>query len=151
MNQNEDKSTPKILVIDDDPGVLKVITELLNNAGYIAVGAKDGRDALKKLFTDPTWGEGKFPDLLIVDIMMPEMDGFQLCERVKNNPATRHIPFIFLTAKFDSETKAKAYLLGCFRYLVKPSSRKELLRSIDSCLKDRDQTRTLLAESNILG
>jgi len=143
-----EKLPPTILLVDDDPAVLDIISLTLRGAGYTVVTAKDGKEALVKLFSDPAWGENGFPDLILSDIMMPVMDGYEFCEKVKKNPKIRHIPFIFLTAKTATGDRAKALFLGCQRYLTKPSRRKELLQVVNDRLVDAEQTKALLAETD---
>jgi CheY-like chemotaxis protein len=144
----EEKRLPAILLVDDDPAVLDIISLTLRGAGYTVVTAKDGKEALVKLFSDPAWGENGFPDLILSDIMMPVMDGYEFCEKVKKNPKIRHIPFIFLTAKTATADRAKALFLGCQRYLTKPCRRKELLQVVNDRLVDAEQTKALLAETD---
>lgn len=144
----EEKRLPAILLVDDDPAVLDIISLTLKGAGYTVVTAKDGKEALVKVFSDSAWGENGFPDLIVSDIMMPGMDGYEFCEKVKKNPAIRHIPFIFLTAKTAPGDRAKALFLGCQRYLTKPCRRKELLQVVNERLVDAEQTKALLAETD---
>lgn len=144
----ETKSPANILLVDDDPMVLDVIALTLREAGYQVVTAKNGKEALVKIFTDPSWGETKFPELIIADIMMPVMDGYEFCERVKKNPTTRGIPFIFLTAKIGAADRAKGLFLGCQSYLTKPIRRGDLLRAVNERLVDAVQTKALLADAD---
>lgn len=142
------KSPAHILLVDDDPAVLEVISTSLKGAGYTVVAAKNGKEALFKMFTDSSWGENGFPDLIIADVMMPVMDGYEFCEKVKKNPKTRGIPFLFLSAKGGTADLARGLFLGCQRYLTKPCRRGDLLRAVNERLVDAEQTRTLLAETD---
>lgn len=139
--------SPAILVVDDDPAVVEAISLTLRGVGYTVVTAKDGKEALVKVYSDQSWREDGFPDLIVADIMMPVKDGYEFCEKVKKNPQTRDIPFIFLTVKYTPTDRAKALFLGCQRYLTKPFRRKELLQVVNDRLVDAEQTRALLAET----
>jgi CheY-like chemotaxis protein len=142
------KSPANILLVDDDSAVLNVISLTLKGVGYHVVTALDGKEALVKIFADPSWGEREFPDLILADIMMPVMDGFEFCEKVKRNPKTRGIPFIFLTAKTGTADRARGLFLGCQCYLTKPCRRADLLRAVNQRLVDAEQTKALLADSD---
>lgn len=133
-----------ILVVDDEPLVLQVLERELAQAGYRVVTARDGQEAIRKLYLDPVWGQDKFPDLIISDVMMPGIDGFHFCEKVKQNPKTRSIPFIFLSAKGGVAHKVSGFALGCQRYLVKPWTKDMLLKTVDLRLKDASQARKYL-------
>lgn len=132
-----------ILVVDDEPLVLQVLERELSQAGYRVVTARDGQEAIRKLYPDPFWGQDKFPDLILSDVMMPGMDGFQFCEKVKQNPKTRDIPFIFLSAKGGTAHRVSGFAMGCQRYLVKPWSKDMLLKSVDLRLKESAQAREI--------
>ena len=88
----------KILAVDDTPSNLEVITETLEDAGYQVATALDGNRALKRAYSYQ-------PDLILLDIMMPDIDGFETCRRLKSDPSTANIPVIFITALSDAETK----------------------------------------------
>jgi len=90
--------------------------------------------------------ERDHPDLIISDIMMPKMDGYEFCRRVKQNPELRGIPFIFLTAKTGSENRIQGYLLGAAKYITKPCNRQELLKSIDMRLNLAEKAKQLFAQ-----
>lgn len=109
--QPEDK--PRVMIVDDVPENLRVIIELLKDA-YHLIPLKSGKAALEKLNQDP------LPDLLLLDIVMPEMDGYELCTRLKSDPRTREIPVIFITAVSEAMDDAKAFELGAVDYVAKP-------------------------------
>ncbi len=142
------KNPASILLVDDDPSVLDIISLTLKGAGYDVATAKNGKEALTKILTGTDWGPSGFPDLIVSDIMMPGMDGYEFCEKVKKNPRTRGIPFIFLTAKGGTGDRAKGLILGCQRYLAKPCRRSDLLRAVNERLVDAEQTKALLAETD---
>jgi CheY-like chemotaxis protein len=142
----EAPSGPAILVVDDDEFTRNLVIQELREAGYVAVGAPDGQKGLIRLYTDQAWGESGLPDLIISDIMMPQMNGFTFCEKVKSFPQARPIPFLFLTSKGDALSRAHGLLLGCRHYLNKSEIRKHLLRVVSDCLLDAESLRSLLAE-----
>ena len=115
----------KILVVDDDPNIVKFVTLNLEEAGYLTVGASDGRNALEKLKKEAC-------DLAVVDIMMPYMDGLALTEILKRD---FDIPIIMLTAKRHIDDKAEAFKIGTDDYLVKPFEPRELLFRIEALLR----------------
>jgi putative two-component system response regulator len=104
---------PKILLVDDTSVNLQVLRQTLDGCGYRLLIAKDGRTALS--IVDKT-----MPDLVLLDIMMPEMDGYEVCRRLKAGESTRHIPVIFLTALADAEDEARGLALGAVDYITKP-------------------------------
>ncbi len=104
-----------ILVVDDTPDNLSLMSGLLKDDYKVKV-ANGGEKALRIAASAPS------PDLILLDIMMPEMDGYEVCRRLKNNPATRDIPVIFLTAKAEVEDEKKGLELGAVDYLTKPIS-----------------------------
>ena len=115
----------KILVVDDDSNIVKFVTLNLEEAGFLTVGASDGRNALEKLKKEAC-------DLAVVDIMMPYMDGLALTEILKRD---FDIPIIMLTAKGHIDDKAEAFKIGTDDYLVKPFEPRELLFRIEALLR----------------
>jgi signal transduction histidine kinase len=107
-----------ILVVDDQPINLKVIASVLSKEYSLSI-ANNGSNALKML-------EKGIPDLILLDIMMPEMDGFEVCKRIKENEKTRDIPIIFLTAKTDIEDIIKGFDYGAADYITKPFNPTEM-------------------------
>ena len=116
---------PSILVVDDDHSLLKMIEIILEHAGYEVTTADNGEDALQKTSEHP-------PDLIILDVNMPHMDGLEVCRRLKANPDTRLIPIIFLTADDFVEHKIAGFELGAHDYITKPFDSKEFLARIKS-------------------
>lgn len=137
-------NTLRILVVDDDSMVCRLVGDILIRQGYETQTAANAKEALEKIHAP---GHA-LPDLLVLDIMMPEMDGLELYEVLRKDPKTRHIPAIFLTAKGEDHARAKALMLGCFRFLQKPSSLKEISQSVNLCLTDAQQTQALLEETD---
>jgi len=135
-----------ILVVDDEAVILEVVEKELIQSGYKVVTARDGQEALDKIGQASEWGSNRVPDLIIADIMMPGMDGFEFCQRVKADPKLKSIPFLFLTVKNTPSDRARALILGCQRYVLKPFTRKDLLQAVNERLVDFWQTQSLLAE-----
>jgi two-component system sensor histidine kinase/response regulator len=113
-----------ILIVDDVPANLKVVTEELEARGYTALVARDGQEALER-------AEYVRPDLILLDIMMPGMDGLETCRRLKQNEATRDIPIIFMTAMTTTADKIKGFRAGAVDYVTKPLNPEEVLARID--------------------
>ncbi len=118
MNPTSDTQY-KILIVDDVPKNIQVAANILEKYGYQMAFAQDGPTAVAQT-------ENNHFDLILLDIMMPRMDGFEVCRRIKANPANRDIPIIFLTAKNDAESIVKGFALGAMDYLTKPFNGAEL-------------------------
>src|SRR6056297_2672090 len=112
---------PKILIVDDLPDNIHVLIGLLKDT-YTLVADGDGRQALQMLKKSP------LPDLILLDIMMPEMNGYEVCEQLRANPETRNIPIIFVTAMNEDEDEAEGLALGAVDYVLKPL-KPELLKA----------------------
>jgi CheY-like chemotaxis protein len=108
-----------ILVVDDNKENLKVVSNYLKTQGYNIALALDGTGALEIL-------KSTHIDLILLDIMMPEMDGFEVCKKIKKNPETKDIPVIFLTAKNETEDIVRAFREGGVDYITKPFRKEEL-------------------------
>lgn len=132
-----------MLVVDDEPLVRQTLELELKRAGYEVMIAADGKEALLAI-------QKKVPDLIISDIMMPTLDGYAFCRKVKDNPRTRTVPFLFLTAKSSQEDRIKGYLLGAHRYITKPTSKQDLLRAVDIRLKDASLAQGLMRQKSRL-
>ena len=117
---------PKIMIVDDDPNIRELVCVLLKDAGFEAREAKDGRDALQRM-TDEN------PDLAIVDLMMPNMDGYELCRKLRQY--YEDLPVLMLTAKADLPSKAKGFDAGADDYLTKPFEGAELLMRVRALLR----------------
>jgi len=115
----------KILVVDDDPHIRELVQVFLRNDGFEVIEASDGVEALSKL-------DSVKVDLAILDIMMPNMDGWELCQELK---ATFNIPVLMLTAKGETSQKLKGFQLGTDDYLVKPFEPLELVARVKALLK----------------
>jgi two-component system phosphate regulon response regulator PhoB len=118
---------PRILVVDDEPEAVELIEFNLKQSGYLVTTAGDGADALKKARTQT-------PDLVVLDVMLPEMDGFEICKTLRQDGATSKIPIIMLTAKAAEIDRVLGLELGADDYLTKPFSTRELLLRIKKIL-----------------
>jgi len=117
------------MVVDDDGLELQIIRDLLEDGGYRVITVTGGRQALDFLETD-----SRTIDAIILDVMMPGMSGYEICERLKSNPATRKIPVIFLTARIDAEDEARGFDVGAVEYIYKPVFGPILLRRMQALL-----------------
>ena len=117
----------RILLVDDDPSVLKVYTKRLEVAGYDVRWAVDGEEALDRVREQP-------PDLIILDIMMPKLNGYEVCARLKQGRTTSHIPIISFTAKGQPKDRMAGMPLGADAYISKSCSAEVLLEQIKAML-----------------
>jgi YesN/AraC family two-component response regulator len=129
----------EILIVEDNTQMLNFLIEIFSEKYEVRV-AQNGLDAVKQM-------EEKLPDLMISDIMMPEMDGAELCRRVKSTILTSHIPVILLTAKTGTENIIKGYELGADVYIEKPFNPSSLLLQVQNLLRTRDYNRQQFKES----
>jgi len=125
-----------ILIVDDIPQNIKVLGSLLRKEGFDVEFALNGQDAIR-------WVNDKAFDLILLDIMMPGMDGYEVCKLLKENTKTSEIPIIFLTAKTDSESIVKGFKAGAVDYLTKPFGADEMLARVHTRLELRSQRRQL--------
>ncbi len=114
---------PLILIVDDNPKNLQVLGNYLQKEGYLVEFAMNGESALD-------WIRKEEFDLILLDIMMPEMDGFEVYKIIKSDPVKQKIPVIFLTAKVDTESIVNAFDLGAVDYIIKPFNQKELIARV---------------------
>ncbi len=114
----------KILIVDDRFEVVELVKVTLEGEGYQTIDASDGREALEKI------GKEK-PDLILLDIIMPKMDGFEVLRNLKDDSNTKDIPVIMLTAKGQKVDRQKGEDLGAQDYIIKPFSPSHLLRKIE--------------------
>lgn len=135
------KST--ILVVDDTPANLQLMSGLLQDE-YKVKAATSGEKALKIAFTDPQ------PDLILLDIMMPEMDGYEVCKRLKADEKTNQIPIIFLTAKAETQDEALGLSLGAVDYITKPVSPPIAIARIKTHIELYRQKRELIESQRLL-
>ncbi|MTJ15236.1 hybrid sensor histidine kinase/response regulator [Anabaena sp. UHCC 0187] len=125
-----------ILVVDDSYTNLLIISDLLKYSGFDVSIASDGESALQQV-------ECKPPDLILLDLVMPGIDGFEICKRLKSNPTTSDIPVIFMTGMADTDSKVKGFELGAVDYIIKPFQATEVLARLKTHLQLRNLTKTL--------
>ena len=118
----------KILVVDDDLTLRKVLQNSLEQRGYQVISVGSGKDALAKFNQD-------VPDIIISDVSMPEMDGFEFCRQLRSQPSGKLIPFIFLSAKNELNDRVQGHTIGADSYLSKPFEMKELLANIEALIE----------------
>jgi len=122
----EQENRPVVLAVDDTPENLDVVKGLLTPT-YVVKAAVNGMMALKI-------AEKQTPDLILLDIRMPQMDGYEVCRRLKANEVTASIPVIFLTGESDAASESAASAAGAVGYITKPIDPDTLLAKIDACL-----------------
>lgn len=127
-----------ILIVDDTVASLKLASDILNAEGYQVRSAINGELAMESAINYP-------PDLVLLDILMPRMDGFQVCEKLKAHPNTRSVPVIFVSALPDTKDKVRGFGLGAVDFLTKPYQREELLARVRTHL-EVDRLRNHLEE-----
>jgi CheY-like chemotaxis protein len=110
----------KILLVDDVAANLRMLRDTLSPEGYEILIANSGEMALKAVADTP-------PDLILLDITMPDMDGYEVCLRLKKDPSTRHIPVIFITARNEMESLIDGFRAGSVDYITKPFAKEEVL------------------------
>ena len=125
LNSSNGYPVPSILVIDDDPDILEALSEILESEGFGIHQARNGLEALEVL-------EPLHPDLILLDLMMPLMDGWEFAERIRRRPDLAQIPVIVLSADRNIEDKARQ--LGAVGYLAKPFELSELLSLVQTSL-----------------
>ncbi len=113
----------RILVVDDEPVVVKTLSKAIRRQGFDVVSAADGEEALEKVRSTK-------PDLVILDIQMPKLDGTEVLQRIKGSPETASLPVIMLTAKAGDEDILKGYKYGANYYIPKPFKMDEVLKGI---------------------
>ena len=133
MSSNNAES--RILIVDDTPGNIEILATILGDQYNLSI-ATNGLDAL-------AIARAKNPDLILLDIVMPEMDGFQVCKMLKEDPATANISLVFVTAKSDPADEARGFALGAVDFFTKPVSRLVVLARVHSHLELRRQKKAL--------
>ena len=118
----------KILIVDDDRILRQVLQTSLEQRGYQVVSVDSGKEALRKFSQD-------VPDIIVSDVSMPEMDGFEFCRQLRSQTSGKLIPFIFLSAKNDLEDRIQGHTIGADSYLTKPFEMKELLANIEALIE----------------
>ncbi|MEB3884207.1 EAL domain-containing protein [Lyngbya sp. CCY1209] len=132
-----------ILIVDDNPNNIRVVFNFLKKSNFRVLVSTGGEDALRKT-------KEVTPDLILLDIMMPKIDGFEVCRRLKDNPETREIPVIFMTALAEIENKVEGFALGAVDYVTKPLQQEEVLSRVRLHLKLHDLNRSLQEKNHNL-
>lgn len=127
MKNPPQSDSKRLLLIDDDPNLVLLVKDYLEFQGYTVVTAENGRVALEIL-------QKEIPDMIICDVMMPEMDGYTLVEKVRQDPRTDWIPVMFLTAKGQSNDRVKGLNQGADFYMVKPFEPEELVAQVEASI-----------------
>ena len=136
MSEQREANRGRILIVDDDPNTLEILRRWLAREGYTTVSADNGNAGLEALGKDPV-------DVILLDVMMPGMDGLQVCEKLRENAAWRSIPVVLLTAKDDIETRSRGMQLGVSEYLTKPVNKLELFARLEAQLHSRELERRM--------
>ena len=133
----------KILIVDDTPVNLRLLSSMLGTSGYSVYEAMDGRTALAEVQTHT-------PDLILLDIRLPGMDGYEVCRQIKTDEATRHIPVIFVSALDEQTDKVQGFAVGGVDYITKPFQSKEVLARVETHLTLRNLQRQLESQNLML-
>jgi two-component sensor histidine kinase/DNA-binding LytR/AlgR family response regulator len=132
-----------ILIVDDNPTNLAVIVDYLEDSGLTILVSQDGESSLKR-------AKYAKPSIILLDVLMPGIDGYETCRHLKNDPETKDIPIIFMTALSSTEDKIKGFEVGAVDYVTKPIQPEEVLARINLHLKLRYMTDTLVKQNEIL-
>jgi CheY-like chemotaxis protein len=130
---------PTVLVIEDDRLLQRGLQFLLYTAGYKGLSAQNGTDGI-------ALAHKHHPDIVLCDVIMPDMNGFEVAEELQLSPNTAHIPIIFLTAQPHTETPPAARLLGVKRHLQKPASPQDILNALSQCVQQPTRPSTIATE-----
>ncbi len=128
----------RLLVVDDEPNLLRAVAACLKTGGYEVNTARSGREALMQLAE-------AVPDLLVSDIRMPGMDGYQLARQLRGSPRTALVPIVFLTAKDETADRIEGFRAGVDAYLTKPFEPEELIAVVDGILSRVERTHSQIA------
>lgn len=135
--------TQSILLVDDEPQTRDLLRLMLKRDGYEVFDAEDGFDALKKV-------KQHHPDAILLDVMMPELDGIEVCQRIRADEDTAEIPIIMLSARTHTEAVEIGIMAGATRYLAKPIGRQDLLRNVSEVLDGIPSPEAQLMREQIL-
>lgn len=137
------RRTPRVLVVDDNPDILAVMCDLLTGQGYQVVAVANPGAAEAEILRQP-------PDLIISDVIMPEKSGYEFCQELKSNPATRLIPFVLITGLSDREDRVKGIESGADDFLNKPIFAEEMFARVRSLVKLKEFTDELETAESVL-
>lgn len=116
-----------ILLVDDDPAMLDILTLLLEAEGIQVTGAVDGEEAYQKFQT-------AMPDLVVTDVMLPKIDGWKLCQKIKTDPDAKHVPVLVVTAKGEQISELMSYESGADAYISKPFRNDDFIKQVKDLL-----------------
>jgi DNA-binding response OmpR family regulator len=115
----------RILVVDDEPDIVRVVVKIMEARGHVVTTAWDGLEAVERVKADP-------PDVVILDLNLPKLDGYEVCKQIKGDPATAHVPVVMMTAAYVSVEDARTGSnLGADEYVVKPFLREVLVHNVE--------------------
>lgn len=143
MNSASAKKGATILIVDDDPTNLEILAEYLQKADFDTLVAQTGEQAIRKSACTR-------PDLILMDVMMPDMDGFETCRQLKNNAAAKDIPVIFITALSDMKAKMTGFAVGGVDYITKPFQHEEVVARVNTHLTLQRQQQQLRQQAEQL-
>lgn len=121
----------RIMVVDDDKDIRRLVENILSKEGFVTVGAENAADALKKI-------QNSKPDLIILDLQLPDKDGFEVCKQLRADPATRYVPVVFLTVQNVDSYKIAGLEIGADDYITKPFNQTELVARVKAVLRRVD-------------
>lgn len=132
-----------ILIVDDNPDNLRLLSKILESQGYIVRKSLNGKMALQAAYRDP-------PDLIILDINMPDMNGYEVCQQLKESEATQDLPIIFISALDRVNDKVRAFEMGAVDYITKPFQEQEVLMRVRNQLLIQQQYHQLIKQNQLL-
>ena len=124
------KTPPRVLLVEDEPIILRLLQVNLRLEGYEVVACSSGEDALLRVERSP-------PDVVVLDVVLPGIDGFEVCRRLRGSPATADVPVIMVTAQAQDEDRKRGYALGVREYVTKPFEPAELVALVREALAGR--------------
>src|SRR2546430_1731649 len=133
---------PRILIVEDEKDIVQVLEYALRQAGFDTVPARDGAEAFARV-------REKTPDAVILDLMLPDLAGTEICRQLKSNARTAAVPVIMLTARSDEVDRVVGFELGADDYITKPFSVREVVLRVKAVLRDRKSTRLNSSHSQI--
>jgi CheY-like chemotaxis protein len=123
----------KIFVVDDEPDIVRVVVRIMEARGHTVATARDGAEAIERAAIE-------MPDVVILDLNLPRMDGFEVCRHLKTDPATKHIPIVMMTAAYVSVADAaKGTGMGADEYVIKPFLREVLVHNVERLIDAAQQ------------
>ena len=134
---------PTVLIVDDNPTNVSVLLDYLSEAGFRVLVAQNGESALERVAF-------AYPDIILLDVLMPGIDGFETCRRLKSSPAGQDIPIIFMTALSETVDKVKGFSLGAVDYVTKPIQHEEVLARLTAHLTIKQLQQQLQAKNDYL-